>query len=97
MCRAMGRAIDRCGVAMEGKYAVVEAGTFPPFHSPPSSSLACPSVQNLTYGSLKPTLNDPAFVAPSAAISGDVTLSKGSSVWYNSVVRGMALQDSPTL
>ena len=35
MCRAMGRAIDRCGVAMEGKYAVVEAGTFPPFHSPP--------------------------------------------------------------
>ena len=74
MCRAMGRAIDRCGVAMEGKYAVVEA--------------ACPSVQNLTYGSLKPTLNDPAFVAPSAAISGDVTLSKGSSVWYNSVVRG---------
>ncbi|KAK8807215.1 hypothetical protein WA158_003974 [Blastocystis sp. Blastoise] len=74
ICRSMGRAIDKCGAAIQGKYAVVEA--------------VCPSVQNLSYGQAKPSFGESAFVAPSACISGNVTLAKNSSVWYNSIVRG---------
>ena len=38
-----------------------------------------------------PTIGDGAFVAPSAAVIGDVTLGKGASVWYGTVLRGMLL------
>lgn len=33
-------------------------------------------------------LNDPAFIAESANIMGNVTIEKDSSVWFNSVIRG---------
>ncbi len=35
-----------------------------------------------------PVVHDTAFVASGARVVGDVTLSAGSSVWYNAVVRG---------
>jgi len=35
-----------------------------------------------------PTINQPAFVAPSADIIGHVTIGKDSSIWYQSVLRG---------
>ncbi len=38
-----------------------------------------------------PTIGDGAFVAPSAAVIGDVTLGKGASVWYGTVLRGRLL------
>jgi carbonic anhydrase/acetyltransferase-like protein (isoleucine patch superfamily) len=35
-----------------------------------------------------PTIHTAAFVAPTAAVMGDVTLDEESSVWYHSVLRG---------
>jgi carbonic anhydrase/acetyltransferase-like protein (isoleucine patch superfamily) len=35
-----------------------------------------------------PKIDDTAFVAPTAAVIGDVTLGAGSSVWYHCVLRG---------
>ena len=42
-----------------------------------------------------PTIADDAFVAPSAAIIGDVTLGKGTSIWYGTVLRGMCHLHTP--
>ena len=36
----------------------------------------------------KPSIHPSAFVAPSAAVMGHVTLEEESSVWYNTVLRG---------
>jgi hypothetical protein len=36
----------------------------------------------------QPSVPDDAFVAPSALVSGAVTVGKGSSVWYNAAIRG---------
>jgi carbonic anhydrase/acetyltransferase-like protein (isoleucine patch superfamily) len=35
-----------------------------------------------------PDLAPSAWVAPTAAVIGDVTLGEGASIWYNSVLRG---------
>ncbi|HEU5171472.1 MAG TPA: gamma carbonic anhydrase family protein [Gemmatimonadales bacterium] len=35
-----------------------------------------------------PTIHPSAFIAPTAAVLGDVTLEEESSVWYQAVVRG---------
>ena len=35
-----------------------------------------------------PTVEAGGYVAPSASVSGDVTVSAGASVWYGAVVRG---------
>lgn len=35
-----------------------------------------------------PAINTTSFVAPNAAVIGDVKMAPGSSVWYNAVVRG---------
>ena len=35
-----------------------------------------------------PTIHPTAFVAPTAAVMGDVTLGEESSVWYQAVLRG---------
>ncbi|MBE9606133.1 gamma carbonic anhydrase family protein [Acetobacteraceae bacterium H6797] len=35
-----------------------------------------------------PTIHETAFIAPTAAVIGDVTIGEGSSVWYNCVLRG---------
>ena len=34
-----------------------------------------------------PTIHDSVFVADGARVIGDVTLKKGSSIWYNTVAR----------
>lgn len=36
----------------------------------------------------KPVVADDVFVAPTAAIIGDVTIGEGSSVWFSAVIRG---------
>ena len=36
----------------------------------------------------KPTVNEGCFVAPTAGLSGEVTLGAGSSVWYGAFVKG---------
>jgi len=40
------------------------------------------------YRTLKPKIHPTAFVAPGAHVIGDVTLAKGSSVWFTAVLRG---------
>lgn len=35
-----------------------------------------------------PVIDESAFIAETAAIIGDVTIGKGSSVWYSAVLRG---------
>ncbi|MGW4446603.1 gamma carbonic anhydrase family protein [Streptomyces sp. NPDC004682] len=39
-------------------------------------------------GGREPKIDPDAFVAPTASVIGDVTLSAGASVWYGAVVRG---------
>lgn len=41
-----------------------------------------------SYGSKFPKLHDSVFVADGVRIIGDVTVGMGSSLWYNSVLRG---------
>ena len=38
--------------------------------------------------SKSPALGESVFVAPNASVMGEVTLGRGSSVWYGAVVRG---------
>ena len=40
------------------------------------------------YKGKTPRLAPDVFVAPGAVIIGDVTIGEGSSIWYNTVVRG---------
>jgi carbonic anhydrase/acetyltransferase-like protein (isoleucine patch superfamily) len=42
----------------------------------------------LPFGENKPTLGEGVFVAPTATLIGDVTLSARVSVWYGCVLRG---------
>ncbi|MBK3574217.1 gamma carbonic anhydrase family protein [Streptomyces sp. MBT65] len=39
-------------------------------------------------GGREPQVDEEAFVAPTASVIGDVTLSAGASVWYGAVLRG---------
>jgi carbonic anhydrase/acetyltransferase-like protein (isoleucine patch superfamily) len=40
------------------------------------------------YNGTWPTIAENVFVAPTAAIIGNVTIHSGASIWYNTVVRG---------
>ena len=42
----------------------------------------------LALTNAKPTVNEGCFVAPTAGLSGEVALGKGSSVWYGAFVKG---------
>lgn len=50
---------------------------------------AVPTHQTLqSFQGKRPTLGPGTFVAPNAAVIGDVKLGKSSSVWYGAVLRG---------
>lgn len=42
----------------------------------------------MSYKSLQPEIDPSVFVAPTATIIGGVTIGEGSSVWFNTVLRG---------
>lgn len=42
----------------------------------------------LPFNGIMPRVADDVFIAPGAAIIGDVTIHEGASIWYNAVVRG---------
>lgn len=44
--------------------------------------------QIITYQGITPRIHPSVFIAPGARIIGDVELGKGSSVWFNAVIRG---------
>ena len=37
---------------------------------------------------IKPQIHDSVFIAPTAVIIGDVTIGKGSNIWFGAVLRG---------
>ena len=42
----------------------------------------------LPFKGVWPTIEEDVFIAPGAMIIGNVTIRSGSSVWYNTVIRG---------
>ena len=44
----------------------------------------------LTMGDKTPKIAEGVFLAPGAVVAGDVTLARGVSLWYHSVIRGDA-------
>ncbi|WP_142849813.1 gamma carbonic anhydrase family protein [Telmatospirillum sp. J64-1] len=42
----------------------------------------------LPFGGVTPTLHPEAFIAPNAAVIGDVHVGAGSSIWFGCTVRG---------
>ena len=42
----------------------------------------------LPYGGHTPEIAEDVYIAPGAAVIGDVVIAAGSSVWFNTVVRG---------
>ncbi len=40
------------------------------------------------FGGKQPTISGKAFIAPTACVIGDVLIGEGSSIWFNSVIRG---------
>jgi carbonic anhydrase/acetyltransferase-like protein (isoleucine patch superfamily) len=42
----------------------------------------------MSYKSLKPSIDSSVYVAPGVVIIGDVKMDQGSSVWFNTVLRG---------
>ncbi len=61
----------------------------------------------LPYMGKKPTIHETVFLAKGSLVSGDVTIGKDSSIWYNTVIRGdiaptiigerTSIQDNSTL
>src|SRR5579863_7772119 len=42
----------------------------------------------LVYKGIWPTIAEDVFIAPGAMVIGNVTITEGASIWYNTVVRG---------
>lgn len=47
-----------------------------------------PSAAIVPFGDVAPQIANDVFVAPGAAVAGDVEIAAGASVWFNAVVRG---------
>jgi carbonic anhydrase/acetyltransferase-like protein (isoleucine patch superfamily) len=71
--RESGQALERLGCTLQGSKAWAEEFYR---HTP-----------LLNLGTLKPNVSSDSFVAPSAAVTGDVSIGSQSSVWYNTVIR----------
>jgi len=72
--RETGQALDRMGCAMQGEFAYLEKLNR---HR-----------RIMGLYDKRPKINEDVFIAPSANIIGEVTLSKGTTVWYGAVLRG---------
>ena len=44
--------------------------------------------QMIPYKSVMPQVHEKALIAPTAVLVGDVSVGEGSSIWFNTVVRG---------
>lgn len=72
--RETGQALDRVGCRLQGNFLYKE------------QFYRHREIMNL-YDKA-PRVAEDAFVAPSAAVVGDVTLGRSSSVWYGAILRG---------
>lgn len=74
LIRETGQAIDRLGLLLQGNHFIQEQLSR---HR---------TLMNIFEKA--PVLHKDVFVAPSAAVIGDVKVGPGSSVWYGSILRG---------
>ena len=72
--RGVGATIDSVGAALQG-------------HLAPRENLM-PAVNRLAFQGKAPSYDAFSFVAPNAAVMGDVTIGPRSSVWYGATLRG---------
>ena len=72
--RETGCALERLGTSLQGSKSYAE------------QFYRHRAVMNLV--TKKPSLGPESFVAPSAAVVGDVSLGSKASVWYGAVLRG---------
>lgn len=72
--RETGQAIDRLGSRLQGNYF---------FHEQLSRHRTLMNIFDKV-----PSVDKDAFVAPSASVIGDVSVGRGSSIWYGCVLRG---------
>lgn len=72
--RETGCALERLGTSLQGSKSYAE------------QFCRHRAVMNLV--TKKPSLGPESFVAPSAAVVGDVSLGSKASVWYGAVLRG---------
>uniref|UniRef100_UPI002FE4FB2C NDUCA2 n=1 Tax=Euglena gracilis TaxID=3039 RepID=UPI002FE4FB2C len=72
--RECGQALDRWGSFLQGRYGHLEK---------------LQRTRRINgFHNFFPEVKGVRFIAPSASVIGQVTVSPGSSIWYNSVVRG---------
>lgn len=72
--RGVGAAVDSLGAALQGSLA-------------PTDRLL-PPLNRLALRGVAPAVPTSAWVAPNAAVMGDVTIGERSSVWYGVTIRG---------
>lgn len=72
--RALGQAMDKLGIAIEGDAAYVE-------------KLPIPTTAVKIDGKA-PSIGEASFVAPSANLIGAVNLGPGASAWYGALLKG---------
>jgi len=72
--RETGQALDRIGSRIQGDYAFTEQ--------------LSRHRRLMNLFDLKPQISNDVFIAPNAAVIGNVRIGKGSTVWYGSVLRG---------
>ena len=42
----------------------------------------------MPYKSAAPKIDESVYLAPTAVVTGDVTIEEGTSIWFGAVVRG---------
>ena len=52
-----------------------------------SNDEVVPSLRNLSYNSKSPEFEKASFIAPNSVISGEVTIGKGSAIYYGIIIR----------
>ena len=98
--RETGQALDRVGCVVAGSRAYQEPSEPVSFlqvvgaqtSSWLTHSFVCAAVFRhrsvLPVNYSAPVVQAGGYIAPSASVTGDVTVSSGASVWYGAVVRG---------
>ncbi len=61
---------------------------FPTKQNPRTQPPVTPSTKVVKHAGKVPAIHGSAFVAPTASVIGEVTVGKGSSVWYGATLRG---------
>lgn len=85
MCKSLGRGLDSMGAKMEGRLAVKEECICFSLYV---IIVVCPCCCAQSALNRTPDISKASFIAPTASVSGNVTMGANSSVWYGSTIRG---------